>query len=155
MVALCNRAIVLDQIDFADTAAVRASLGRVHASVNIGLEYLSHHDPQQLVPLLTTRSLQSLCQIGFSLSMRLRQRASALQAYLNGAAGVRRALPGLARSVVDSLLQTWHPQFYIGLESPGEMGYRDFLCLQDVYLVAAVLEPLEHDPAYHLSDQAA
>ena len=114
MVALCNKAIVLDQIDFADTAAVRASLGRVHAYVNIGLEYLSHHDPQQLVLLLTTRALQSLCQIGFSLSMRLRQRASSLQAYLNGAAGVRRALPGLARSVIDGLLQTWHPQFCVG-----------------------------------------
>jgi hypothetical protein len=155
MVVLCNKAIVLDQIDFADTAAVRASLGHVHAYVNIGLEYLSHHDPQQLVPLLTTRSLQSLCQIGFSLSMRLRQRASALQAYLNSAAGVRRALPGLARSVVDGLLQTWHPQFCIGLESPGEMVYRDFLYLQDIYVVAAVLESLEHDPAYRLGHQAA
>src|SRR3989442_4463984 len=146
MVALCNKATVLDQIDFADTAAVRASLGRVHASVNIGLEYLSHHDPQQLVPLLTTRSLQSLCQIGFSLSMRLRQRASSLQAHLNGAAGVRRALPGLARSVVDGLLQTWYPQFCVGHESPGEMATRDFLYLQDIHLVAAVLESLEQDP---------
>jgi hypothetical protein len=155
MVALCNKAIVLDQIDFADTAAVRASLGRVHAYVNIGLEYLGHHDLQQLVSLLTTRSLQSLCQIGFSLSMRLRQRASALQAYLNGAAGVRRALPGLARSVVDTLLQTWHPQFCVGLESPGEMAYRDFLYLQDIHVVAAVLEALEHDPAYRLGHQAA
>jgi hypothetical protein len=123
--------------------------------VNIGLEYLSNHDPQQLVPLLTTRSLQSLCQIGFSLSMRLRQRASSLQAHLNSAAGVRRALPGLARSVVDGLLQTWYPQLCVGLESPGEMAYRDFLYLQDIRLVAAVLESLEHDPAYRLGRQAA
>jgi len=155
MVSLCNKAIVLDQVDFADTAAVRASLGRVHAYVNIGLEYLSHHDPQQLVPLLTTRSLQSLCQIGFSLSMRLRQRAAALQAHINGAAGVRRALPGLARAVVDGLLQTWHPQFCVGLESPGEMTYRDFLSLQDIHQVVAVLESLERDPAYRPGYQAA
>jgi hypothetical protein len=155
MVSLCNKAVVLDQVDFADTAAVRASLGRVHAYVNIGLEYLSHHDPHQLVPLLTTRSLQSLCQIGFSLSMRLRQRASSLQAHLNGAPGVRRALPGLARSVVDGLLQTRYPQFCIGLASPGEMLYRDFLYLQDIHLVAAVLGALEHDPAYRLDRQAA
>jgi uncharacterized protein DUF6178 len=155
MVSLCNKALVLDQVDFADTAAVRASLGRVHAYVNIGLEYLSHYDPQQLVPLLTTRSLQSLCQTGFSLSMRLRQRASSLQAHLNGTAGVRRALPGLARAAVDGLLQTWYPQFYVGLETPGEAGYRDFLHLQDIYLVMAVLESLEHDPAYRLDPQAA
>ena len=87
--------------------------------------------------------------------MRLRQRASSLQAYLNSAAGVRRALPGLARSVVDGLLQTWYPQFCVGLELPGEMAYRDFLYLQDIRLVAAVLESLEHDPAYRLSHQAA
>jgi uncharacterized protein DUF6178 len=155
MVSLCNKALVLDQVDFADTAAVRASLGRVHAYVNIGLEYLSHYDPQQLVPLLTTRSLQSLCQIGFSLCMRLRQRASSLQAHLNRTAGVRRALPGLARATVDGLLHTWYPQFYVGLETPGETGYRDFLHLRDIHLVMAVLESLEHDPAYRPNPQAA
>jgi hypothetical protein len=37
MVSLCNKAFVLDDVDFANTAAVRASLGRVHAYVNIGL----------------------------------------------------------------------------------------------------------------------
>jgi hypothetical protein len=155
MVSLCNKALVLDQVDFADTAAVRASLGRVHAYVNIALEYLSHSDPQQLVPLLTTRSLQSLCQIGFSLCMRLRQRASSLQAHLNSTAGVRRALPGLARATVDGLLHTWYPQFYVGIETPGETGYRDLLHLQDIHLVMAVLEPLEHDPAYHPHPRAA
>jgi len=87
--------------------------------------------------------------------MRLRQRASSLQANLNGAAGVRRALPGLARFVVDGLLQTWYPQFCVGLASPGEMVYRNFLYLQDIHLVAAVLESLEHDPVYRPGHQAA
>ena len=156
MVSLCNKAVVLDQVDFADTTAVRASLECVHAYVNIGLEYLSNQVPRQLVPLLTERSLLSICQVGFSLSMRLRQRASHLQVHLNGAAGVRRALPGLARYVVDGLLQTtWHPQFFVGLESPGDTVYRDFLRFQDICLVDAVLQSLEHDPAYGLVRQAA
>lgn len=156
MVSLCNKAVVLDQVDFADTTAVRASLECVHAYVNIGLEYLSNQVPRQLVPLLTERSLLSICQVGFSLSMRLRQRASHLQVHLNGAAGVRRALPGLARYVVDGLLQTtWHPQFFVGLESPGDTVYRDFLRFQDICLVDAVLQSLEHDPAYGLARQAA
>ena len=156
MVSLCNKAVVLDQVDFADTTAVRASLECVHAYVNIGLEYLSNQVPRQLVPLLTERSLMSICQVGFSLSMRLRQRASHLQVHLNGAAGVRRALPGLARYVVDGLLQTtWHPQFFVGLESPGDTVYRDFLRFQDICLVDAVLQSLEHDPAYGLARQAA
>jgi len=155
MVSLCNKAVVLDQVDFADTTAVRASLERVHAYVNIGLEYLSNQVSRQLVPLLTERSLLSICQVGFSLSLRLRQRASHLQAHLNDAAGVRRALPGLARYVVDGLLQTWYPQFFVGLESPGDTVYRDFLRFQDIRLVDAVLQSLEHDPAYGLLRQAA
>ena len=35
------------------------------------------------------------------------------------------------------------------------MAYRDFLYLQDIHLVAAVFESLEHDPAYRLGGQAA
>ena len=132
MVSLCNQAFILDHVDFANTAAVRASLTRAHAYVNIGLEYLSNYRTEQLVPLLTARSLISICQAGFSLSMRLRQRASHLQTHLNRAGGVRRALPELARHVVDGLLQAWHPQFFTGLESPGDPAYRDFLHFQDV-----------------------
>jgi hypothetical protein len=155
MVSLCNKAFVLDHVDFANTAAVRASLARVHAYVNVGLEYLSNSRTEQLVPLLTERSLVSICQVGFSLSMRLRQRASHLQIHLNRAGGVRRALPELARRVLDGLLQAWYPQFFAGLESPGDPAYRDFLHFQDVCLVDAVLHTLEHDPVYHLVSQAA
>jgi len=155
MVSLCNKAFVLDYVDFANTAAVRTSLGRVHAYVNIGLESLSNCRSEQLVSLLTACSLQTICQVGFSLSMRLRQRALHLQTHLNCASGVRRALPELARYVVDGLLQSWHPQFFVGLESPGDTGYRNFLHLQDIHAVDAVLHSLEHDPAYRVLGQAA
>ena len=155
MVSLCNKAFVLDQVDFVHTAAVRASLGRVHAYVNIGLEYLSNYHTEQLVPLLTDHSLVFICQVGFSLSMRQRQRAADLQTHLNRAGGVRRALPALARHVVDGLLHAWHPQFFVGLESPGDLTYRDFLHFQDIRLVDAVLRELEHDPVYRLVSRAA
>lgn len=155
MVSLCNKALILDQVDFANTTAVRASLARVHAYVNIGLEHLSQARPGQLAPLLTAHSLQSICQVGFSLSMRLYQRAARLQTHLNAAAGVRRALPELARYVVDGLLCARHPQYFLGLESPGDTAYRDFLYLQDIHAVDAVLRALEHDPAYRLRLKAA
>jgi hypothetical protein len=155
MVALCNRALILDQVDFADTAAVRASLGRVHAQVNIGVEHLCAQQPQLLVPLLTDRSLLSIAQVGFSLAMRLKQRALYFQTHLQRAAGVRRALPGCVRSVIDGLLQTWHPQFFLGLEVPGEMAYREFLHLRDIQDVDAILRSIERDPAYCLAQSAA
>lgn len=154
MVALCNKAIVLDQVDFADTAAVRASLGRVHAQVNIGVEYLCTEQAHVVSSLLDEQSLVAIAQIGFSLSMRLKQRALRLTAHLRCAAGVRRALPSVARAVVDGLLHTWHPQYLLGLDVPGAQTYRDFLHLRDIQRTDAVLRTLEQDPAYGLASAA-
>jgi hypothetical protein len=149
MVYLCNRELVVDQVDFADAAAVRTSLLRVHAYLNMGIEYLSGYDPQQLVPVLTTRSLKSLYQIGFTLSLSLHRRALRLQTHLDRSIGVRRALPGLARRVIDGLLYR-PPQFFEGLVQPGETGFRDFLSMRDITVVDPLLTCLENDPAYHL-----
>ncbi len=154
MVHLCNRELVADQVDFADLEAVRASLSRVHAYLNIGLEHLGHHDPTRLSSLLTTQALRSIYQVGYTLCRHLHRWAHRLQTHLNQAAGVRRAVPGLARWVLDGLLAP-HPEFFRGLESPGDVTYREFLHLQDVHLAAPVLSHLERDPAYRLTRTAA
>ena len=86
--------------------------------------------------------------------MRLRQRAMRLQAHLDHAAGARRALSGLARQVVDGLLDR-HPQFFEGVEHPGAVEYRDFLHMRDVLLVTPVLAALERDPAHRLRRPAS
>jgi hypothetical protein len=147
MVCLCNRELVIDQVDFADAAAVRTSLWHVHACLNVGLEYLSGRQAQQLAPVLSTHALRFIYQVGYTLSMRLHQRALRLQTSLEAGGGVRRALPGLPRQVVDGLLRQ-PPQFFVGLERPGDTAYRDFLSVQDIALVEPLLTALEHDPAY-------
>jgi hypothetical protein len=147
MVYLCNRELVVDQVDFADVTAVYASLLRVHAYLNLGIEHLHHHTAQQATFLLTVHPLHSLYQIGFTLCMRLHQRALRLQTFLNRAAGIRRALPGLARQVVDGLLHE-PPQLFVGLLQPGETGYRDFWYAGDIPCVEPILSALETDPAY-------
>jgi hypothetical protein len=147
MVSLCNRELVIDQVDFADAAAVRISLWRVHAYLNIGLEYLSSRQAQPLASVLSAYALRFIYQVGYTLSMRLQQRALRLQTGLQAEGGVRRALPGLSRQVIDGLLHQ-PPQFFTGLEQPGDTAYRDFLSLQDIALVEPLLTALEHDPAY-------
>ncbi len=147
MVALCNREFVYDQTDFADAIAVRASLSRVHAYLNIGLEYLRGQNTQRLSPLLMQHSLQFIYQVGFTLVMHLSQRTAQLQHDMTRATGVRRALPSLAQYVFEGLLQK-HPQFFEGLAWPAEMGYRDFCSLHDVMLVEPVLRQIETNPAY-------
>jgi hypothetical protein len=147
MVYLCNRELVVDQVDFASPTAVRASLLRVHAYLNMGIEYLQSQGTHPLASLLTTHSLQALFQWGFTLSMRLHQRALRLQTHLHGATGTRRALPGLARHVLDGLLGR-QPQFFEGLEYPGSIMYRDFVHMRDITLVDPVLTWIENHPAY-------
>jgi hypothetical protein len=151
MIYLCNRALVVDQVDFADAVAVRTSLARVHATLNIGLAYLWEQQRQPLPVLLTTYALQTIYQIGFTLSMRLHQRALRIQTHLNGDAGLRRALPGLTRQVLDGLLDR-PPQFFAGVAQPGESEYRDFSSIQDITLVTPILTALEDDPLYHFLD---
>ena len=149
MVYLCNRELVIDQVDFTHAQAIHNSLSRVHAYLNLGVEYLNGGDTQQLSALLTTTSLQSVFAIGFTLSMRLHQQALRIQSHLNHAAGVRRAVPSLTHSVLNGLLNKT-PQFFKGLESPGTMGYRHFSRVQDIMLVRPILSLLEQDPTYGL-----
>ena len=151
MVGLCNRELVIDQVDFADAAAIKASLRRVHAAVNLGLEYLCNLHSQPPDVLLGEHSLHAICQTGITLIIGLRQRANRIQTHLSRTPGMRRALPGLAQQVVEGLLQP-HAQFFAELASPAASGYRDFLDLQDVALVDGVLRELENDPSYGAAD---
>ncbi len=148
MVYLCNRELVIDQVDFTYTQAVRTALSRVHIYLSLGIEYLNNNNLQQLPSLLTSYSLQSIFDVGFTLSMRLRRQALHIQWHLNHAAGVRRAIPSLTRQVLDGLLLRI-PQFFVGLESPGAIGYRPFLHIQDIVLVTPILTSIEQNPAYH------
>lgn len=150
MVYLCNRELVIDQVDFTYAQAIHDSLARVHAYLNLGIEYLNSHDVQQLSALLTANSLQSIFAIGFTLSMRLHQQALHIQSHLNHTAGVRRAVPSMTRQVLNGLLIKT-PQFFQGLECPGMESYRHFSHVQDIKLVEPILSFLEQDPTYGLT----
>ena len=142
MVGLCNRELVVDQVDFANADAVKDSLRRVHAYANLGLEYVCDRQADAAESLLREHSLQTICQTGISLVVGLRQRANRVQTHLNRSAASHRALPGLAQKVLSGLLQS-HAQFLSELDASSGWGYRDFLQLNDVRLVDGVLRELE------------
>ena len=144
MVGLCNRELVVDQVDFADAAAVKASLRRVHAYVNLGIDYLCGQHAEPPESILDAYSLHAICQTAITLIVSLRQRAHRVQVHLNRTPGVPRALPDLAQRVVSGLLRP-HAQFLAELASPTASGYRDFVYLQDVALVDGLLRELEND----------
>lgn len=144
MVGLCNRELVVDQVDFADANAVKASLRRVHAYANLGLEYLCDHHSHTAEALLREHSLQTICQTGISLIVGLRQRANRIQTHLNRSPGAQRNLPGTAQKVVSGVLRS-PAEFLAELESSTGWGYREFLQLNDVALVEGVLRELEEE----------
>ena len=144
MVGLCNRELVVDQVDFADAAAVKASLRRVHAYVNLGLDYLCGRHSEPPGSIFDAYSLHAICQTAITLIVGLRQRANRVQMHLNRTPGAARALPGLAQQVVSGLLRP-HAQFLAEMASPTASGYRDFVHLQDVALVDGLLRELEND----------
>ncbi len=150
MVALCNRALVYDQVDFADAAAVRSSFERVHTRLNIGLDYLGSRDKQPLVYLLNHYALSLIYHVGFTLVMHLYGQATRIQHHLTQHTGVRRAYPQLITCVLQGLLQP-QPKLFRGLYQPGAVGYHDFRTLRDVTLVIGVLKQIETYPAYHFT----
>jgi hypothetical protein len=150
MVAVCNRALIYDQVDFADAAAVRASFERVHAHLNIGLDYLSSRDRQPLPYLLTHYALSLIYQVGFTLVMQLYGHAVRLQHHLTRHTGVRRGYPQLMTCVLQGLLLP-QPKIFQGLRQPGSVGYSEFRTLRDIALVIRVLKQVEGDPAYHIA----
>jgi hypothetical protein len=150
MVALCNCALVYDQVDFADTVAVRSSFERVHAYLNIGLDYLGSRDQQPLSYLLNHYSLNLIHQVGFTLVTHLYSQAVQLQHHLTQHTGVRRAFSGLTTYVLQGLLLP-QPKIFRGLQQPGAVGYSDFRTLRDITLVIGVLQQVEVYPAYHFT----
>ena len=144
MVGLCNRELVVDQVDFADADAVKTSLRRVHAYANLGLEYHCDLHSYSAESLLREHSLQTICQTGISLVVGLRQRANRIQAHLNRSPGSPRGLSGFGQKVLSGLLRP-RTQFLSELDAPTGWGYRDFLQLNDVTLVDGVLREYENN----------
>ncbi len=151
MVALCNRELVYDQVDFADTTAVRESLDRVHAYLNIGLEFLCGQGSsvKQLPLLLSQHHLQLIFQVGFTLVMRLYQRAHRIHDHLHHTPGIPRYLSALPHHVLSGLLQG-RPQFFNGLAEPAAIGYRNFKSLYEVQSTDPILARIELAPVYGL-----
>ena len=150
MVALCNRALVYDQVDFADAAAVRASFERVHARLNIGLDYLGSRDKQAPSGLLTQYPLSLIYQVGFTLVMHLHGHAARLQRHLTQQSGVRRAYPQLLARMLQGLLLS-QPKLFRGLSHPGAVGYSEFQSLRDVTLVLGAFQQVDRQPAYRFA----
>lgn len=128
---LINTALVADEAHLADMEQMRSVVERVYGYLNIALEYLSQGDESKGAEIIAGEYLKRLFQLGFSLILDLKYSADKLSS------------ADYATGKVLSGLKTARPRFYRGLDPDGIDGYREFLELRDVTVMADFLKNLE------------
>jgi len=144
---LVNRVLVAEGVDFADHEQVAEKIRVAHDTVNLALESLSDVDSARAVRILEHHYVQHLFQVGWQILLELRKAAKLTVEALGldaSAAGLtfldtpyREALAGLLRM---------KPQFFLGIEQPGEIRHRAFATLADVSRARAALRDVASLP---------
>ena len=142
---LTNHVVMAEACDTGELSEVRRCAELVHDMLNIGLMYATHGDEMQAQELVQTTKLHPFFQIGWGLTLRLREHAQQLEAFLNREGG------GDWQSYFDTPFQETFtgaqrrtPTFFQGLEKPGEVLYRRFQKLADIDQVEAILAHIPH-----------
>lgn len=130
---LVNRVLVADGVDFADRERVAEKIRVAHDTVNLALESLSRVDVPAAVRVLERRYVQHLFRVAWGILLGLRRRAKQAVERLGIAAAAaevafldtpyREALAGFVRA---------RPEYYAGIDRPGEIRYRPFMSLADL-----------------------
>lgn len=144
IVALANRVMLVDDVDIGEHEEVQAAVARVRNYLSIGLEYLSDGDPIGAELYLRGRALRELHRIGFSQTLLLKRRASALfhSGWLSRP-GARLALLDPEERELLAGLRRRRPLFYGGLTDAARVDFREFDSLLDVERVGEALERIE------------
>jgi hypothetical protein len=143
---LTNHVVMAEACDTGELSEVRRCAELVHDMLNIGLMYAAHGGEAEAQQLVQSTKLHPFFQIGWGLTLRLREHAQQLEAFLNreGRADwqsylldtpVRETFTGVQRRI---------PVFFQGLENPGEVLYRRFQKLADIHQVEAILTHIPH-----------
>jgi len=134
---LLNRALSAEQVDYGDPEDVTRILQDVYYILNIALGYLAGADLDKAEQLLRSVYLLNLYQLGFSLTIQLRQRAQRIVA-----ATIGPYLDGPDAALIGALCQD-KPQFFNGLVDITRGDVRSFHTWAEVVQVGQELECVE------------
>lgn len=141
LVALCNRVLSADRIEPSDDEAIRASLERVSATLDLAVELLARDEQDRAVAAVRGVPLLTLHRLGVSLVGKLRKLAVALVCG-NPFAALRPAIEIFEADDADVLssLGKARPLFPRILETPPAAGERPFATLADIALATHAVE---------------
>lgn len=134
---LLNKLMAADQVDPGDSAQVSGALDRLYGTLNLALEWLAGQDVEAAAGVFDQVYYEFLFRLGSSLSQQLARRARKIMA---SAIGPYIDLP--LRQAVEALVRK-RPEFYRPLGGSNHQTTRHFSSLQDLELVACLLERLE------------
>jgi hypothetical protein len=130
---LVNRVLVADGVDFADREQVAEKIRMAHDAVNLALESSSGVDVRAAGRLLEHHYVQHLFRVAWGILLELRRSAKRTVE----AVGFEATASGLAfldtphREALSGMLRP-KPQYFFGIDRPGEIHYRAFATLRDV-----------------------
>jgi hypothetical protein len=152
LVALSNRVLSADRITPGDDEAVSAVLGRMAATLDLAIEFLSHGRDENALLAVQTVPLLRLFQLGVSLIGKVRRLAVTLTRktpFSHLAPEV--SLFELADADLLAACARLRPMFPRSLESPPAAGERPFGSLDDLRLATAALERIGTGVAWLLA----
>jgi hypothetical protein len=152
LVALSNRVLSADRIKPGDDEAVSAVLDRMAATLDLGIEFLSHGRDENALLAVQTVPLLRLFQLGVSLIGKVRRLAVTLTRktpFSHLAPEVSLFEPADAGLL--AACARLRPMFPRGLESPPAAGERPFGSLDDLRLATAALERIGTGVAWLLA----
>jgi hypothetical protein len=133
---LVNKVVTADRVDVGDMLQMQGATEDVYRYLNLALEHLSGGDLLKASGLFDGVYLERLFQLGFSLTLGLRQRAEKVRLSPIGP-----YLDGPFRAMVDALVGR-KPRFFEGIAEENRGGQRPFANLRDLRLADEWLERL-------------
>ena len=134
---LINKVLIAERVDVGEPAQVQAVAEEVYRYLNLALEELGNGEVGKAISLFDEVYLEILYRVGYSLPLRLGQRARKIRQSPIGA-----YLDGPFRALVEALMRK-KPRFFEGLVEADRGGERPFATRQDLLLTGEWLERIE------------
>lgn len=146
LAALANRYLAAERVDPADDAAVAAHLGRLRATLDLGVEYLARQggtfDEDRAVDAVRTVALARVFRVGVSLTGKVRALARALlrRGPFSSLAGDGVDLTEEPETTALASVNRFVPSFPRLLDDPPANGDRSIASLADLARLTAAIE---------------
>lgn len=148
LVALSNRVLAADSVKPGEEAAVKGTLERVSATLDLAVEFLARGRAEDAVRAVRTVPLLRLFQTGISLIAKLSRLARAARAQQSGPAATGEDAAtttglNLFDATDDAIISAFcrrRPMFPLLLDDPEKMGLRPISRLADLQVASTALE---------------